>query len=82
MDTLSNAYSFLKNYPYRDPYVIMIPFWNKNDGLQFSIVLKKYFVEGESAREEMNKLPAGLLSRALIIDEWTEGTVFCSNPVY
>lgn len=82
MNTLNNAYGFLKNYPYRDPYVIMIPFWNKNEGLQFSIVLKKYFIEGESAKEEMNKLPAGLLNRARIIDEWAEETTFCSNPVY
>ena len=82
MNTLRDAYAFLKDYPYDDPYVIMIPCWNKNTGLQFSIVLKEYFNKREFAQEELKKLPAGLLNEARILDEWTENTVFCSNPVY
>jgi len=82
MDNLRAAYDYLKDYSGDAPSVVMIPSWNSIEDLKFSIVFKNYFMEKALAQEELGNLPPGLVSKAVILDEWAEGTSFCSNPVF
>jgi len=82
MDSLRAAYDYLKDYPGDAPSVVMIPSWNSIEDLKFSIVLKNYFMEKALAQEELGNLHPGLASKAVVLDEWAEGTSFCSNPVF
>ncbi len=81
-ENLQDAYGFLKDSSGKNlPPLQLIPHWNSNGGLKFSLMLKGAFVDEDSARETLNRLPVTVSSGAKIIERWEEGTVIFSYDV-
>jgi general secretion pathway protein A len=76
--SLEDAYIFFRENPYRRtiPDTIFFSYWNKREGMTFSIVLDKCFRNNESAQEEINKLPTIFAAEAKILSHWDEDTIF------
>lgn len=80
-DTLSEAYQFLKSYPAEPSSIRLIPCWTKREGLKFHMIQKTGFKNEQSARRQLERLPAHLISNATVFNVWAEGSVFFANPV-
>jgi general secretion pathway protein A len=79
-DTLQAAFEYLRNYPEVEPPVRMIPYWNSQTGNRFAIILRDYFSDEQSAREQLSRLPAELASQSRVLSSWEKDTVFFANP--
>ncbi|MGB4547913.1 MAG: AAA family ATPase [Syntrophales bacterium] len=79
MDTLEDAYEYIRHYTIRVAPTRILPFWNPGGGLRFSILLKEGFNHEKSARKAMRDLPRKISSSARIVSEWGEGTVFFAD---
>jgi len=79
-DSLQAAFDYLRNYPENEPAVRMIPYWNNQAGTRFAIILKAHFPDEDSARQQLNRLPAELPSQGRVLSSWEAETVFFSNP--
>ncbi|CAN2048305.1 ATPase AAA [Candidatus Magnetomoraceae bacterium gMMP-13] len=75
---LDDAYQFLRNHPeYERSH--LLPYWNKREGLQFSILFLNAFEDKDSALNYLKKLPPIFASTGKIIDRWDPDTVFFSK---
>jgi general secretion pathway protein A len=81
-DRLEDAYRFLRSHSADIRHLGIIPCWNRQDGLKFMVLYRKYFPDEESARRMLKELPSELVAGAKIQAEWDEGTVFFANPVF
>jgi hypothetical protein len=79
MDTLEDAYEYIQHYTIHVTSTRILPFWNPEGGLRFSILLKEGFNHEKSARKALRGLPQKIASSAKIISEWGEGTVFFAD---
>jgi general secretion pathway protein A len=79
-DNLQAAFDYLRNYPENEPAVRMIPYWNNQEGNRFAIILKAHFSDEDSARQQLNLLPAELITRGRVLSRWENNTVFFANP--
>jgi len=79
MDTLEDAYEYIQHYTIHVTSTRILPFWNPEGGLRFSILLKEGFNHEKSARKALKALPQKIASSARIVSEWGEGTVFFSD---
>jgi hypothetical protein len=60
--------------------VRLIPYWSPSDGTRFALILNKAFKDEQTARSELQKIPAGLASNPTIVSWWDKGTVYFANP--
>ena len=58
------------------PPLVFFPFWNKKEGINFAIVVDKYFKNIRAAEEAVGKLPPVLAAKTKIISQWDADTVF------
>jgi general secretion pathway protein A len=58
----------------------VVPSWSPADGLRFHLVLTGYFYSDEAANRYLSLLPAQTADQALIISNWSDKTLFFSNP--
>ena len=79
-DNLQAAFDYLRNYPENEPAVRMIPYWNNQEGNRFAIILKAHFSDEDSARQQLNHLPAELITQGRVLSRWENNTVFFANP--
>ena len=79
-DNLQAAFDYLRNYPENEPAVRMIPYWNNQEGNRFAIILKAHFSDEDSARQQLNQLPAELITQGRVLSRWENNTVFFANP--
>jgi len=79
-DTLDAAVEFLRTYPRNVPPARVLSYWTPRDGLRFSILLKEYFQDQNSANQYLENLPVALQSSARVLSSWDEETVFFSDP--
>jgi hypothetical protein len=79
-DNLQAAFDYLRNYPENEPAVRMIPYWNNQAGNRFAIILKAHFPDEDSARQQLNRLPAKLTPQGRVLSGWETDTVFFANP--
>jgi general secretion pathway protein A len=79
-DNLQAAFDYLRNYPENEPAVRMIPYWNNQEGNRFAIILKAHFSDEDSARQQLNQLPAELITQGRVLSRWENSTVFFANP--
>jgi hypothetical protein len=75
--SMEDVYIFFRENPYRQtiPETIILSYWNKREGMTFSIMLDKCFSNNESAQEEIKKLPALIAAEARILPHWDEDTI-------
>jgi general secretion pathway protein A len=79
-DTLEAAYDYLRTYPDNAPPASLIPYWTRQSGTRFAVVLKAYFYDKESAHQHLRDMPPGLASKATVSTLWDENTVYFANP--
>jgi hypothetical protein len=79
-DNLQAAFDYLRNYPENEPAVRLIPYWNNQEGNRFAIILKAHFSDENSARQQLNNLPAELITQGRVLSRWENNTVFFANP--
>jgi general secretion pathway protein A len=76
--SMDDVYIFFRENPYRQtmPETIFFTYWNKREGMTFSIVLDKCFTNNESAQERIKTLPALIAAEARILSHWDDDTIF------
>jgi len=72
-ETLDRAYQFFKSYPNDAPPARIIPYWNRENGLAFAIVLKKYYNNKSLAHDAMISLNT---TGGKCLTQWRNNTVF------
>lgn len=77
---LDDAYRILKSHPGHLPPIRLIPYWNEEKGLKFSVVLNEYFFDELSAKEKIAALPEDIAKKAGVIKSWGQGTRFYADP--
>jgi hypothetical protein len=80
-EKLQEAYKYLRDYPGDRPPIRLIPYWNREEGLNFALVDKKLFADEASARQYLKRLPPGIASTAEIRTGWGADPVLFANPV-
>jgi hypothetical protein len=79
-DTLEAAYDYLRSYPEDAAPVRLIPYWTRQSGTRFAIVLKEHFYDEEAAHQHLREMPPGLSSKGKVSAPWDENTVYFANP--
>ena len=79
METLEDAYEYVHHYTARVTRTRILPFWSREAGLRFSVLLEEGFNHEKSARKAMRNLPQKIAASAQIVSEWGEGTVFFAD---
>jgi general secretion pathway protein A len=70
-------YSFIeKKDMVNMPALLLLSFWNKREGRQFSIALDERFMSIEAARDAIRRLPAEIAASAQILSQWDGDIVF------
>jgi hypothetical protein len=81
-DQLEDAYNVLRNYPENASKMRLIPHWNPTNGTQFSVVLNKLYSTEQTARDELELMPARLLSNAEVVSSWDRRSVYFADPYF
>jgi len=79
METLEDAYEYVHHYTARVARTRILPFWSREGGLRFSVLLEEGFNHEKSARKAMRSLPQKIAASAQIVSEWGEETVFFAD---
>ena len=79
-DSLETAYDYLRLYPEQAPAARLIPYWNRQSGIRFAVVLKEYFYDETSALQHLEKMPPGLFSQGKVSTLGDESTVYFADP--
>ncbi|MGD9365988.1 MAG: AAA family ATPase [Desulfobacteraceae bacterium] len=58
----------------------IIPHWNPESGLHFSLSVKGYFQKEEEARSYIKALPEDILEHSRVVSNWPVQTLFFTNP--
>jgi general secretion pathway protein A len=74
-DNLREAYELLTE-AVGLPALILLPYWNKKDGLVFAVLLQVGFADETAAISAVKELPPPFTAGARVVKEWTEDTVF------
>ncbi len=79
---LNAAFDYLRNYPATAPPARLIPYWSRQAGSRFAVVLKRYFSDLEAALAQLNQMPSGLAPEGRVLSSWNKDTVFFANPFF
>jgi hypothetical protein len=79
-NNLEEAFKILETFPDNEPPIRMIPYWNSHKGMKFVVILKKYFLNEENARLQLNRLPLSISSKGKILSSWGVDNVFFADP--
>jgi len=79
-DRLDAAINVLRKYPEEAPPIRIIPYWNSQLGLRFAVLLKEYFFDETSAKNQLRKLPSEFTPKGTILYRWDKDTVFYADP--
>ncbi len=79
-DSLEAAYNYLRLYPEQAPAARLIPYWNRQSGIRFAVVLKEYFYDETSALQHLEKMPPDLFSQGKVSTLGGESTVYFADP--
>lgn len=58
----------------------LIPNWNSESGLRYTLCVKGYFLKKSEAIKYTHSLPKDIILQYRIISKWSENTLFYSNP--
>jgi hypothetical protein len=79
-DDLNTAFDYLRTYPTNAPPARMIPYWNRQSGTRFAIILKEHHTDADAALVQLKRVPAQLAPERKVLSSWNEDTVFFANP--
>lgn len=72
---LAEAYKFITGN-HQMPLLFLHPYWNKNEGTVYAVLLKEGFNSEPAADAFIKTLPPALASKARVISGWPDGTVY------
>jgi general secretion pathway protein A len=79
-NTLEEAFKILETFPDNELPIRLIPYWNSQKGLKFTVILKKYFLNENTALLQLKRLPLSISSKGKIISSWDVDNVFFADP--
>ena len=79
-NTLEAAFDFLRSYPQQAPAVRLIPYWTRETGIKFALILKGSYATESAASIRLRQLPPDVSSEGKIISLWNEAAVFFADP--
>ena len=79
-DSLETAYDYLRLYPEQAPAARLIPYWTRQSGIRFVVVLREYFDDEASAQQHLSKMPPDLFSQGKVSMLGDENTVYFADP--
>ena len=82
-DSLEKAYLLYKGDTVKGlPPVMLLPYWNGESGLRFSLLLREGFITEAAARGALDRLSAHVSANSRVIESWSDSTVFFSNLTF
>ena len=78
-ETLEETYNFVRLYTYSSFNLRIFPYWNKQEGMNFVVLLRNCFIDEESAQKAITELPKVVAADAKIVNKWEKDTVFFSH---
>ena len=79
-NNLEEAFKILQNFPDNKLTIRLIPYWNNEKGMNFAVILKKYFLNENTALLQLKRLPLSISSKGKIISSWDVDNVFFADP--
>lgn len=79
-NNLEDAFKILETFPHNEPPIRLIPYWNSRTGIQFAVVLKKYFLKEYIAQLQLDRLPVSISAKGKVISSWDMDNVFFADP--
>jgi general secretion pathway protein A len=78
---LTKEYNYFRENSHRRlmPETVFLTYWNKKEGMTYSIVLDRCFNNNETALKEIKKLPVAIAANTKVLSHWDEGTIFFSR---
>jgi general secretion pathway protein A len=76
---LQEGYQLLKDYSDNVPNIWLFPYWNKQEGMIYAILLRDGFNDEESALRAMKQLPVQPTSDARVLSKWDNDVVFFAS---
>jgi hypothetical protein len=73
-NTLGEAYDLIRQYPGGGDGVRLFPYWNRQEGLVFAVLVRQGFADETAADACIRRLPPDFSSGARVISRWSEGT--------
>ncbi|KPA08951.1 ATPase AAA [Candidatus Magnetomorum sp. HK-1] len=78
---IHEAYTYFINYPDDAPDILILPYWNKKEGLTFSVLYAIPFQKYADAAKFIDQFPQFLSQTCRIRKEWENETTFFSKKV-
>ena len=79
-DNLEKAYDYLRLYPEQAPEARLIPYWTRQSGIRFAVVLNEYFDDEAVAVQHLSEMPPDLFSRGRVTTLGDENTIYFADP--
>jgi general secretion pathway protein A len=80
--SLEAAYRYLRELPPDAPVVRMVPHWSSSEGLQFDLVLDRYFLREDDARRQLALLSNTPAARAEVVSIWSAEGIYYADPFF
>ncbi len=64
------------------PPTVFLSFWNRKNGLTFTVALDQSFGSLQETQAAISKLPDNNAAEAKIVSQWNENTIFFNNRIF
>jgi len=78
--TLDSAVDMLRNHPPEAPPIRVVPHWDPQNGLSFSILLKSIHYDEASAQIQRSRVARVNGTIPELVSRWAPDTIFYANP--
>jgi general secretion pathway protein A len=80
--SLEDAYVLLRSLTGNARQVRIVSYWTPRTGIQFDLLLNRFFFDPLTARITLENLPATLSQESRIVSIWSPETVFYRDPFF
>lgn len=77
---LNEAIDVLRSHPEELPPIRVLPHWDPEEGLAFSILLRERFTDSSAAELELERLETSSRVKAELVTDWRPDTLFYADP--
>ena len=80
--SLEDAYVFLRSLTGNARQVRIVSYWTPQNGIQFDLLLNRFFFDPLTARITLEQLPVPLSKEGRIVSIWSPEAVFYTDPFF
>lgn len=80
--SLEDAYVFLRSLTGNARQVRIVSYWTPQNGIQFDLLLDRFFPDPLTARITLEQLPVALSKEGRIVSIWAPEAVFYTDPFF